>query len=282
MLDRRLLVVSGKGGVGKSAVAAAAALHAAKHGRRVLVIGMTDAIGLATHLRVGSLGPDPVRVRPGLHALAIEPAAALDEYLRLRIRVPRIGMMTRGFGVLADTVPGIRDTVVIGKVLYEATRPVWDLVVADAPPTGHILSYLRAPSVIESLVPGGRVREQASWMRSILADPGKSGLLLVATPEELPVAETRETLAGIDAEPLMTVVGIAANRVVPPLAISADRITAEPPGPRREAAVLHAGVRDAQQAHLASLAANIEFPLLFGLRTPGEVASRLSELWSAP
>ncbi|HSM01898.1 MAG TPA: ArsA-related P-loop ATPase [Acidimicrobiia bacterium] len=279
MLERRLLIVTGKGGVGKSAIAVAAALHAAKHGQRVLVVGMADGVGLAAHLRVGRLGSEPTRIRPGLHALAIDPAAALDEYLRLRIKVPRLGMMTRAFGVLADTVPGIRDTVVIGKVLYEATRLEWDIVVADAPATGQILSYLRAPATIETLVPGGRVREQAAWMREVLGDPTSTGILIAATPEELPVAETRETLDAIASEGLADVAGVVANRVVPPLAISADRITREPPGPRRDAAMLHRDVRSAQETHLAALQPAVTFPLLFGLRTPGEVASRLSEMW---
>jgi anion-transporting ArsA/GET3 family ATPase len=211
--------------------------------------------------------------------MSIEPAAALDEYLRLRIKVPRLGLMTRAFRVLAETVPGIRDTVVIGKVIYEATREKWDLVVADAPVTGQILSYLRAPATIESLVPSGRVREQAGWMRTTLRDPEGTGLLIAATPEELPVAETRETLQALESEDLVTVCGVIANRVVPALGIAADRISAEPPGPRRDAAELHRDVRRAQEAHLADLMPDLTFPLLFGLRTPGEVASRLSEMW---
>jgi anion-transporting ArsA/GET3 family ATPase len=279
ILDRHLLFVTGKGGVGKSAIAAAAGLHAAKHGRKVLVVGMTDGVGLAGHLRIGRLGPDPVEVRPGLSALAIDPAAALDEYLRLRIRVPRLGIMTRAFRVLAETVPGIRDTVVIGKVLYEATRSDWDLVVADAPPTGQILSYLTAPTTIESLVPRGRVREQAAWMRTVLRDPSISGLVLAATPEELPVAEARETLGVLAVEAPIDIAGIVANRVIPPLGISPERVAAEPAGPRRDAAVLHADLRRSQEAMLDLFHADLEFPLLFGLRTPGEVASRLSELW---
>lgn len=279
MLERRLLIVTGKGGVGKSAISAAAALHAAKHGRRVLVIGMSDPIGLGAHLRVRTLGTEAVQVRPGLHALAVDPAAALDEYLRLRVKVPRFGPVTRAFRVLAETVPGIRDTVVMGKILYEATRDTWDLVVADAPPTGQVLSYLRAPATIESLVPSGRIREQAGWMRETLADPVLTGLIIAATPEELPVSETMEALAALAAEPVVDLAGVVANRVVSRLSITADRVAAEPPGPRREAAMLHQGVAAAQSEHLEHLAATKAFPLLFGMRTPGEVASRLSELW---
>lgn len=279
MLDRRLLIVTGKGGVGKSALTAAAALHAAKQGRQVLAVGMTDPIGLGTHLRVASLGPDPRQVRPGLHALAVDPASALDEYLRLRIRVPRIAPVTRAFKVLAETVPGIRDTVVMGKVLYEAMRPQWDLVVADAPPTGQVLSYLRAPSTIESLVPSGRVRDQAGWMRRILGDPALCGIVVAATPEELPVAETRETVEALQRESLVEVAGVVANRVLPRLSISTDRIASEPPGPRRDAAALHLEIQAVQERHLGRLSPALSFPLLFGVWTPGEVASRLSDLW---
>lgn len=279
MLERRLLIVTGKGGVGRSALSAAAALNAAKHGKRVLAIGMTDATGLGSHLRAPGLGPQPWLVRPGLYALAVDPAAALDEYLRLRLKVPRFGPATRAFRVLAEMVPGIRDTVVMGKILYEATRDHWDLVVADAPPTGQIMSYLRAPTTIESLVPSGRVKEQASWMRETLDDPELTRLMIAATPEELPVAETAETLSALKAEGLVGSIGVVANRVLPPLAIPAARIAREPAGARRDAAALHVEVQAAQAVQLDRLRPEMRFPLLFGLRTPGEVASRLSELW---
>ncbi|MEX0826580.1 MAG: ArsA-related P-loop ATPase [Acidimicrobiia bacterium] len=279
MLERRLLIVTGKGGAGRSALSAAAAIHAAKHGRQVLAIGMTDATGLGSHLRVPILGTQPALVRPGLHALAVDPAAALDEYLRLRLKVPRFGPATRAFRVLAETVPGIRDTVVMGKILFEATRDRWDLVVADAPPTGQVMSYLRAPATIESLVPRGRVKEQASWMRMTLHDPGVTGLMITATPEELPVAETKETLAALAAEGLIEGTAVVANRVLPPLNIPEERIGREPAGSRRDAATLHLELEAAQRVHLDRLKPDMRFPLLFGLRTPGEVASRLSELW---
>ena len=281
MLDRRLLIVTGKGGVGKSALTAAAAIRAAKQGRRVLAIEMTDPIGLAAHLRVAVLGPEPVEVRPGLSALAVDPAAALDEYLRMRIRVPRMAAITRAFRVLAETVPGIRDTVVMGKILYEAMPPRWDLVVADAPPTGQILSYLRAPATIEGLVPSGRVRDQAGWMRRTLGDPVSCGIILTATPEELPVTETRETLAALRRENLVSVAGVVVNRVLPPLSIPASRVAAEPPGPRRDAATIHLELQASQARQLEDLEPSLQFPLLFGVRTQGEVASRLSELWES-
>ncbi len=279
MLDRHLLIVTGKGGTGKSAVAASLALAAAREGRKVLAVAMSDPLGLASHLRTGALGSRPTEARPGLSAVAIEPAEALDEYLRLRLKVPRVPAVTRAFRVLAETVPGIRDTVVIGKLLWEAARPEWDLVVADAPATGQVLSMLRAPSTIEGLVPTSRVREQAAWMRRMLADPEATGLVILATPEELPVTEAAETIAAVAGEDLVDVAAVVANRVLPHLAIAPASLAAEPAGPRRDAAALHLEVADRQATRLGLLRADHRLPLLFGIRTPGEVAIRLADLW---
>lgn len=282
VLDRRLLIVTGKGGTGRSAVAASLALRAARHGRRVLAVAMEGPLGLASHLRTGTLGSRPIEARPGLWAMAIEPAAALDEYLRIRLRVPRLAAVTRAFRVLAETVPGIRDTVVVGKLLWDTARPDWDLVVADAPPTGQILSLLRAPTTIEGLVPASRVREQAAWMRRMLADHTMTGVVVVSTPEELPVAEAAETIEVLAAERLADLASVVANRVLPDLAIPTALIEREPAGPRRDAALLHADVWKSQRPRLAALRADHSFPLLFGIRTPGEVASLLADRWGFP
>jgi anion-transporting ArsA/GET3 family ATPase len=281
VLDRHLLIVTGKGGTGKSAVAASIALRAALDGRRVLAVAMSDPLGLAAHLRSGPLGPSPVEARPGLSAIAIEPAAALDEYLRLRLKVPRVPAVTRAFRVLAETVPGIRDTVVIGKLLWESARPDWDLIVADAPATGQVLSMLRSPITIEGLVPASRVREQAAWMRKVLADRDATGLVVVATPEELPLAEARETIDAASAEGLVDVAAVVANRVLPDLAVDRASLAGEPPGPRRDAALLHLDVAARQEPPLAALQPDHRLPLLFGIRTPGEVAIRLADLWES-
>ena len=280
VLDRRLLIVTGKGGTGRSALAASLAIRAAREGRRVLAVAMADPHGLAGHLRTGGLGALPVEPHPGLSVVAIEPAAALDEYLRLRLKVPRLGVMTRAFRVLADTVPGIRDTVVIGKLLWEATRPEWDLVVADAPPTGQIMSFLRAPSTIEGLVPASRVQDQAAWMRRMLSDSEVAAVVVAATPEDLPVTEALETIAALTEERLVAVAAVVANRVLPDLLLDRARLDREPPGPRHDAALLHLEVATRQRDRLGELGADQSFPLLFGIRTPGEVASRLADYWS--
>lgn len=280
LLDRRLVLVTGKGGVGKSALTAALALRAARRGRRVLAMALADGLGLAAHLRVDALGYQPRRIRPGLEALAVEPAASLDEYLRLQLHLPRIGPMTRAFQILADTVPGIRDTVLIGKAIYEAARGGWDLVVADGPALGQVISCLRAPSTIQALVPAGRVERQASWMRGILEDPAQTGLLMATLAEELPVTETLEALDALEAEALVPPPELVVNRLLPALEVPGAVLEKARPGPSREAARLHLGLRASQQRWLDRLPpAAGRLPYLFGVFTPAEVAARLADLW---
>ncbi|HSG80226.1 MAG TPA: ArsA-related P-loop ATPase [Acidimicrobiia bacterium] len=279
MLERDLLIVTGKGGVGRSALAAALGLRAARHGASVLLIGMTDALGLALHLRAETLDYEPRELRPGLHAIAIEPVPALDEYLRIQLRLPRMGPMTRAFHVLAETVPGIRETVIMGKILYEVRRTNWDIVIADGPPIGQVASYLRAPSTIQGLVPSGRVAEQSGWMRETLEDPGRSGLVMATLGEELPVSETLEALDTIAHEGLIDVADLVVNRVLPPPDLSDGDLVRVPEGPHRQAAVLHEGLYRQQRSWIDRLPAATELPYLFGLLTPGEVSARLADIW---
>ena len=282
MLDRRLLIVTGKGGSGRSALSAALAIRAARTGRRVLAVGMTDGAGLAAHLGVERLAFEPREVRPGVAAMRIDRAAALDEYLHLQLRLPKaapLGPIAKSLNLFADAVPGIRDLITTGKVLFDADSGQWDLVVCDAPPTGQILSYLRAPVTITGLVPSGRVREQAEWMTGRLADPGYTGLVVVALAEELPAAETEEALADLAAEPLADLAAVVVNRVLPELALSTTARRNLPTGAVADTARLHQGLWAAQQEWLDRLPAGPRLPFLFGLHTPGEVAARIADLW---
>jgi len=281
MLDRRLLVVTGKGGVGRSAISAALAIVAARSGRRVLLIGLTEGVGIAQHLGAQQLDYQPRELRPGVHALAVDLGPALDEYLRVRLHVPRVtwfGPLQRAFQVLATTTPGIREIIAIGKPLYEVADARWDIVIIDGPPTGQIVSYLHAPRTIGSLVPAGRVRDQASWMEGLIADPIRSGLVMVAIPEELPVRETRDSLGEIRRQRLIEVVAVMANRVLDPLRLAERRLEELPDGPHRAAAHLHASLYASQQEWLAELRPDRKLPYQFGLLTPPEVAARLADL----
>lgn len=280
MFDRKLLLVTGKGGVGRSAVSAALAQTAVRAGLRVLALGMMDDVGIAYHLGSQQLTYEARELRPGLHGLRVDLASALDEYLGLQLHVPRVtrfGPLRRSFEVLAATTPGVREIIAIGKPVFEVSSGNWDLVIADSPPTGQIASYLAAPNAVGSLVPEGRVRDQARWISEVLLR--EAGLVMVAVPEELPVRESLEALHQIREQNLIDVVSVAANRVLEPLGIPGETRDQLPDGPHRDAAELHASLYETQQRWLAELEPDRTLPYLFGLLTPAEVAARLSDAW---
>jgi anion-transporting ArsA/GET3 family ATPase len=285
MLDRKLLIVSGKGGVGKSAVAASLALLAARRGKRVLCIGMIDDVGLASHFGVERLSYDVRRVHLGIDAMVIDRSKALDEYLHLQLHVPRaapLSQFTRVFQVLVDTAPGVREIISMGKPIHEVWRGTYDLVVVDAPSLGQLISYLRAPVTVASLVPSGVVQEQALKMRQTLTDPAQAGLLIVTMPEELPVVETIEALDQMGNEPLVDVIGIVVNRVIEPLTVADAVIDDLTDGPPRAAAIHHQHLARDQVEWLKRLPLGPRLPYLFGVFTPGEVAAALVDHWEAP
>ncbi len=275
ILDRRLVIVSGKGGVGKSAVTAGMALLAQRHGLRVLAVEMASSGGVSSHLSTGPLDFQPREVRPGLHAMRMVRAEALLEYLAIQLKLPgmgRFGAVARAFDALATAAPAVREIITIGKVLWEVRQDRWDMVVADAPPTGQIGSYVRAPISIAELVPTGRIRSQSAWMGETLGDPNITELLLVTLPEELPTTETVETMSWLEDQDVVPQPRIVANRVLPPIEKKAS-----PPGIPGEMVQLHRSLWQEQQTWLDKLPADLRIPFLFGLFTPGEVAARMSD-----
>ena len=230
LLDRRLVFVTGKGGVGKTTIAAALALAAAELGKRVLV-GEVDAKGnLADFYSVAPTTFTPREVQPNLWAMTLDPEESLKEYLTLQLKLPmmaRIGPLTRIFEFVATAAPGVKEVLTVGKFLWEADRkakPVpggrptdWDLVVVDAVATGHIVGQLGAPQAINELVHVGLIRGQTDWMVDILRDPARTGLCIVATPEEMPVNETIELATRIGTETDVDLAAVVVNRVLPEL-----------------------------------------------------------------
>lgn len=275
MLDKRLVLVSGKGGVGKSALSAGLALLGQRRGLRILVIEMASSDGLAAHFGTGSLEFEPRELRPGLHAMRMIRSDALLEYLSIQLGVrglTRFGPLARAFDALATTAPGIREIITIGKAIWEVKEDRWDVVIADAPPTGQIGSYLRAPVTIAELVPTGRIRVQADLMQSTLQDPALTELVLITLPEELPVTETEETMRWLAKEDVIATPTLIANRVL-------DELTdpATPPGPVGEAATLHRSLWHEQQRWLERLPPDHRLPYYHGLFTPGEVAAHIAD-----
>jgi Anion-transporting ATPase len=246
LLDRRLVVVTGKGGTGKTTVAAALALAAAARGLRVLVaeVGIGEQVPALLAPRPEPVGYAGREVRPGLVAMRIDPYEALAEYLGLQIGLRglvRRVLENRAFRQLMDASPGWRELITLGKVWHleqqrdARDRPRFDLLVVDAPATGHGLTFLDVPRVVGSAVRAGPLRKHAGLVEEMIRDARRTVLLPVALAEELPARETAELIGRVRGE-----LGVAVDRVVvnavapdpfPPAAPDLDaRLARLPPG----------------------------------------------------
>ena len=180
-----------------------------------------DAKGsLAATLDTTPLAFQPRRIDPGLYAMAMNTEDSLREYLRTFVKVPlvgRIGPLAHTFDFVADAAPGVKEILSVGKLAYEVRERHYDLVVVDAEASGHIVAQIAAPRVISELVKVGLVREQTRWMTDIIENPAVTGLVVVTTPEEMPVSETIELLERLDRETGVTPSAVVANRVLPAL-----------------------------------------------------------------
>ncbi|MFN8021901.1 MAG: ArsA-related P-loop ATPase [Acidimicrobiales bacterium] len=214
------MFVTGKGGVGKTTTAAALAELAASTGRRTLVCEMDAKGALANAFDVASLGFEPTELADGLWAMEMNTEDSLREYLRLFVRIPlvgRIGPLARTFDFVADAAPGVKEILAVGKLCYEVRERHYDLVIVDAEASGHIVAQIGAPRAIRQLVQVGLVRDQTSWMLDILDDPAQTGLVIVTTPEEMPVTETLELVGRVRDETGVDLAAVFANRVLPAL-----------------------------------------------------------------
>jgi len=203
LFRRRVLFVVGKGGVGKSSVAAALGLAAVGRGRRVLLVQMeaTDRISQLFSVGEGTEG-EPRELCQGLFLMGVEGMAALSEYLGLVIRIRRVLNMvvdSRLYRYFVAAAPGLKELMAVGKVWYEQERRnpggegmAWDLIIVDSPATGHSLQYLRMPQVAQETFGPGLVRREARKVADLLVDPKRTAVCLVTTAEEMPVSETVE------------------------------------------------------------------------------------------
>lgn len=220
LLDRRLLIVTGKGGVGKTTTAAALAQLAADRGKRTLVCELDAKGNLSSFLECGPTQFTPREVNTNLFAMSMDSEESLREYLSLQLRLPllvRIGPLNRIFEYVATAAPGVREILTIGKMVWEVRERHWDLIVVDGVASGHIVGQLTAPQSINDLVSVGLIRQQTDWMLEILGDPATTGLVITATPEEMPVNETLELAARLDAETNVDLAAVVINRVLPEL-----------------------------------------------------------------
>jgi anion-transporting ArsA/GET3 family ATPase len=232
LLDRRLVVVTGKGGVGKTTVAAALGLVAARSGRRTIVAEVARRGDVASAFdRAGARPFEEIELAPGLFHISIDPQDALEEYLRDQLPggpIADILARSRVFGLLAAATPGMRELLTVGKLWelaqFERRTPgadAYDLVVVDAPATGHGVAVLSAPRTFAAAAGTGPVARQGRKIDATLSDPRQTAVIAVAKAEELAVTETGELRASLRAS-----MGLELARVVVN-ALDADRFSAQ-------------------------------------------------------
>jgi len=278
-LDRRFLFVTGKGGVGKTTVVAALAAHFARAGKRVLVAETSPKEHLSTLFGRASLPTQITELMPRLFGVLLDADVALHEYGTMVLKSERLvsalfdNKLVRGF---FQGAPGLKEWAALGKAWYHSTEtladgsPRFDLVILDAPATGHGLDMLRVPKTIVELAPPGVLRTDAERAWAQFRDPAQSGVVVVTLPEEMPVNESLELCAALRDELTLPLAAIIANQVVPPIFAEAERTALaeleEPAAADAASSALAAGIRRAArekvQAESLRRLASLGAPLL--------------------
>ena len=201
LLSRRLIVVTGKGGVGKTTVAAALGLVAARSGKRTIVAEVAQRGDVASAFdREGSKPFEEIELAAGLFHISIDPQDALEEYLRDQLPsggVAQVLIRSKVFSMVAAATPGMRELLTVGK-LWELAQldrrtpgaDAYDLVVLDAPATGHGVAVLSAPRTFAAAAGSGPIARQGRIIDAMLSDPAQIAVIAVARAEELAVTET--------------------------------------------------------------------------------------------
>jgi anion-transporting ArsA/GET3 family ATPase len=258
ILARDLVFVTGKGGVGKTTVAAALALAAADAGRDAIVC------------EVGGQS----RIGPPLSSISIDPDAALVEWIARNAGRAAAAILGHSgtFEQLVAAAPGARELITLGKA-WDLTRAGDErLVVVDAPASGHAVALLKAPSTYAQIVRAGPVGHQAASVREFFADPSASAIVLVSTPADLPVSETIELAGAIEDVTGRRVDAVIVNEVLPDrfadrdIAVLERHLRSDDPRLRTARHSWARAVTQREQLkrlHTASIAPLVELPFLF-------------------
>ena len=216
LADKRFILCVGKGGVGRSTVAAAIAGQLARAGKKTLLFEMNANDRFGNYFDKPAVGTDVTQLAPNLSAVNATPATALAEYGMMVLRWKSVYEMifeNRVTKAFIRAVPGMDDYAILGKAWFHTTetkwgKPVWDVVVFDMPASGHSYSMLRVPWVIVDAVPEGPLTRDARIVKELLSDPTRTAAIMVTLAEEMPVNEA------IELESKLTGLGIVPQAVV--------------------------------------------------------------------
>jgi anion-transporting ArsA/GET3 family ATPase len=264
LADKCFVLVTGKGGVGKTTVCAAEALALATKGKRVLVAMCNAKERLSVMFGVPPIGPTVVPVAEGVWAVNIQPEKALEEYgiLVLHSRALYKTLFdNRYVRSFLRAVPGMQEWAMLGKAWWHTTERradgslKYDVVILDAPATGHGLDMLRVPKVILEVVPAGLLRRDAERAWALFQNPKRCALVLVTLPEDMPTTETIELARAL--QDLGLPIGrVVVNGVLPPIFSRVERealegvqdVSSSSPGEAALAAARDRATRERVQA----------------------------------
>ncbi|MEJ7751083.1 MAG: ArsA family ATPase [Thermoleophilaceae bacterium] len=279
LFDKRLVYVTGKGGVGKTTVAAALGLAAARAGKRTLIAEVAQQERISQTFGHEPAGFHETEVAEGLYAFSVDPEEAREEWLKHQLRSGALaGLLSssRIFQYLAAAAPGLAEVVTMGKIWElaqlqrrTAKAATYDLVIVDAPATGHGLALLRAPRTFADIAKVGPIKNHAETIHSFTADPKVTAIVAVALAEEMPVNETVDLESRLKEEMGLELSAAFVNGVLPERFSGADAdamesLDGEGSAGAREAvkAALGAYQRErAQRSQVARLKRGIKAPV---------------------
>ncbi|HEY0252560.1 MAG TPA: ArsA family ATPase [Kofleriaceae bacterium] len=214
--DRRLVLVLGKGGVGRSTVAAAIAGKNAARGKKTLLFETNANDRFGTYFDKPAVGTQVTELAPNLSAVNTNPGAALEEYGLMILKFKSVYEMVfenRITKAFLRAIPGLDDYSLVGKAWFHTEeekrgKPVWDTLVFDMPASGHSVSMLRIPEVITETVPDGPLTRDARTIKQLFTDPKRTMAIIVTLAEEMPVNEA------IELEQKLTAMGIVPQHVI--------------------------------------------------------------------
>jgi anion-transporting ArsA/GET3 family ATPase len=202
LLDRDLIYVTGKGGVGKTTVAASLGLAAAARGRSTIVCEVAEQRHMSRAFAHAGVGRErEARLADDLYAITVDPQHALEEWLSRQVGGSALKVLTRSsaFQYFVAAAPGAKELITIAKIWelaqghrWTKTNRTYDLVIVDAPASGHGVAMLQTPKTFGEIARVGPIQRQANKVRDMLSDPARTGYVAVALPEEMPVNETIE------------------------------------------------------------------------------------------